>query len=320
MSTEVSTQVPELKKIEAENKEVIFKDWFFWVVVVFLAVTIAPFYILMFSETPTYELSKVTHMSKQQIINKFGKPSSVAGDDKSGYTYYYNSGFMISGTNKCANTIQLSANLFKKESDNYSVKLADTTLGSSYNDAIKRLGSPNRSETGYGKKSAIYLVDNNYILLLSCDCKSDKISSISYATYDSSLLNLRLDISFLAGVKTATETNISKKFKIIDKSTAGFETYYFINGFTLVVDNQNNAVKKVYINQDSIYNIQNVRVGDTLEKANNELGKPITSHEGVKNTTIYVYRLKDALLGNLHVTLSIDTSSKKIGYIEVAAA
>jgi len=296
------------------KKKPIFKRWWFWILSILAFIIIVS--ALSSGGSTVYELSKATTMSKKEIVEKFGKPDEVVRDDKDGYSYGYNTGFLVSGNEKGATQIQLaSAMIKKKSSDSY--KVLDAALGSSFDENIKRLGKPNLSITKDGKKNAAYLTKEGFIFTLSTESSSDKIAAIELSAYDESTIASSLDISKLLG-SLATEEEIKKVYEIKDKSSDQKTTTYGVEGFHLIVDNQDHTVKMLVLSSDSIYNIHGIRVGDSIDKANKVFGNPVNSMEGVKNTTQYTYKYEDTG-SSRKVTLSIDNSSKKIGYIEVSA-
>lgn len=297
-----------------KKKKPIFKRWWFWVLSVFVLIIIVSS--LSSGSSAVYELSKAATMSRQEIIEKFGKPDEIIREDNDGYSYGYNAGFIISGTDKGATSIVLSGDMVKNEaSDSY--KMLDATLGSSFDENVKRLGEPNLSITKDGKKNAVYLTKEDFLFTLSSESGGDKISAMELSAYDESSIVLSLDVSNLLG-SLATEEEIRKVYEIKDKSSDNNATTYAVEGFNLIVDNQDSIVKGIYIAGDSLYNIHGLRVGDSIDKANEVFGNPLNTMEGVKNTTQYVYQYDD-VTSVKKVILSIDNDSKKIGYIEVSS-
>lgn len=297
-----------------KKKKPLFKRWWFWVLSALILIIIVSS--LSSGSSAVLELSTATTMNRQEVIEKFGKPDEVIREDTDGYSYGYNAGFIISGKDKGATSIILSSDMVKNEASG-SYKMLDAALGSSFDENVKRLGEPNLSITKDGKKNAVYLTKEDFLFTLSAESNSDKISATELSTYDESTIALSLDVSNLLG-SLATEEEIQKVYKIKDKSSDNNATTYAVEGFNLIVDNQDNAVKGIYIAEDSIYNIHGIRVGDSIDKANEVFGNPLNTMEGVKNTTHYVYQYDD-VTSIKKVVLSIDNDSKKIGYVEVSS-
>lgn len=81
------------------KKKPLLKRWWFWLLSVF-ALFLFVGILSSGGESTAYELTKMTTMSKQQIIEKFGKPSEIVREDADGYSFGYDAGFMVSGTEK----------------------------------------------------------------------------------------------------------------------------------------------------------------------------------------------------------------------------
>lgn len=300
--------------VTKKKKKPIFKRWWFWVLSIFALIIIAGS--LSSGSSAVLELSKATTMNRQEIIDKFGRPDEIIREDNEGYIYGYNAGFIISGTDKGATSIVMSGDMVKNESSD-SYKMLDATLNSSFDENVKRLGEPNLSITKDGKKNAVYLTKEDFLFILSSEYGGDKISTLELSVYDQSSIVLALDVSNLLG-SLATEDEVKKVYKINDIYSDADTTTYTVEGFNLIVNNQDNIVKGVFIAENSIYNIHGVRVGDSINKANEAFGNPINTMEGVKNTTQYIYQYDDVTSVN-NVLLSIHNDSKEIGYIEVSS-
>jgi hypothetical protein len=295
------------------KKKSLFKRWWFWGLAIVIVIVIAS--VSSQSGSTVYELGKMTQMSKQQIIEKFGKPDEVVRDDKDGYNYVYNGGFTVSGTETGANNIVLSNELVKnKNSDAY--KIFDVQLNSSFEENVKRLGKPKLNLKKDNKNLAVYLTKEGLLLSFSSKYNEDKVSAIELSSYDTSMLSSALEIGKLLGNK-ATEDDIKQNFTIKDKSTDAATTMYALDGFNLVVDNKSQTISQVFISSDSIYNIQGIRTTDSLDKATKLFGNPIQTKEGVKNTTQYTYNVDNAGVKN-KIIVSADNTSKEIQYIELS--
>lgn len=81
-------------------------------------------------------------------------------------------------------------------------------MGSSFADNIARLGKPNLTQEKDGKKSVIYLTEEDYLLVFSTRVDTDEISTIQYSAYDSSVESAALDLSNLLGL-SATEDELN---------------------------------------------------------------------------------------------------------------
>lgn len=301
------------QSIGKPRKKPLLKRWWFWLLSVF-ALLLFVGILSSGGESTAYELTKMTTMSKQQIIEKFGKPSEIVREDADGYSYGYDAGFMVSGVEKGALEISMQKDMIKSpKSDTY--KIFDVTIGSSYDENITILGKPNLSTVKDGKKNAMYLTNEDFLLLFSTDFNSDQISSIDFVAYNGSLQSRSLDLSKILGL-TASEEEIKKLFEVKDKYTSQGETMYALEGFELVVDNQSNIVKQIIIPTNSIYNIQGIRTNDSLDKATQVLGKPLHTNEGVKNTTLYNYNFAGSQRPTI-VNLTVNNTDKKIVYMEI---
>ncbi|MED0705271.1 hypothetical protein [Aneurinibacillus aneurinilyticus] len=309
MSNELSGSL-----IESKKKKSIFKRWWFWGLSIFVLIVVA--IISSDGGSTAYELAKMQTMSKQQIIEKFGKPDEIVRDDKDGFMYGYHAGFDVRGTDKGALEINLSSDRVKKQGvDTY--KIFDVFLGDSFDESVKKLGKPNQSGLKDGKKNAMYLTKEDFLLIFTTEYDSDKIAAIRYVAYDESAESIALDISKMLGL-IATEEEIKKIFDIKDKNSNSDATTYSIEGFNMIVENQNNIVKSIWLT-NGIYNIHGIRIGDSIDKANKLFGPPKNSSEGVKNTTQYIYKYEGDT-NPKRIIISIDKNSKKIGYVEMVAS
>lgn len=301
------------QSIGRPRKKPLLKRWWFWLLSVF-ALFLFVGILSSGGESTAYELTKMTEMSKQQIIEKFGKPSEIVREDADGYSYGYDAGFMVSGNEKGALEISMQKDMIKATtSDTY--KIFDVTIGSSYDENVTRLGKPNLSTVKDGKKNAMYLTKEDFLLLFSTDFNSDQISSIDFVAYNGSLQSQSLDLSKMLGL-IASEEEIKKLFEVKDKNTSQGETLYSLEGFELVVDNQSNIVKQIIVPTNSIYNIQGIRINDSLDKATQLLGKPLHTNEGVKNTTLYSYSFAGSQRPTI-VNLTVNNTDNKIVYMEI---
>ncbi|MGM0711915.1 hypothetical protein [Brevibacillus parabrevis] len=298
--------------VERPKKKSLLKRWWSWllsILVLFMLIGV----LSSGGDSTAYELSKMTTMSKQQIIEKFGKPNEVVRDEKDGYSFGYDAGFMVRGAENGALEISMKKEKIKNStSDTY--KIFDVSIDSSFDENVTRLGQPNLSAVKDGKKNAMYLTKEDFLLLFSTDSNSDRISGIDFVAYDGSLQSQSLDLSKMLGL-TASEAEISKLYDIKDKSTSQGETLYTLEGFELVVDNQNNVVKQVVIPSNSIYNIHGIRVNNSFDKATQVFGKPIHTNEGVKNTTLYSFNYAGGQIPTI-VNLTVNNTDKKIVYME----
>ncbi|MEK5256138.1 hypothetical protein NST74_21920 [Paenibacillus sp. FSL F4-0125] len=309
-----TTEVIQSEKNKKSKKKPLLKRWWFWILALLVVITVVSI-LSSEGESTAYELSKMQTMAKEEIIMKFGEPNEVIRDDSDGYAIAYNSGFMVSGDKRGASEITLQEDAVKESSkDTY--KIFDVTLGSSFADNIARLGKPNLTQEKDGKKSVMYLTEEDYLLVISTRPDADKISTIQYSAYDSSMESLSLDLSSLLGL-SATEDELKSLYTIKDKSSSQGETMYaFEEGFELLVD-ENNLVKQLIISSNSVFNIHGIRTSDSLDKANQVFGEPISISAGVQGTTQYSYNYNSGAIPTT-VVLSID-SGNKIGYIQVNA-
>lgn len=305
-----------LSNEQPKRKKSIFKRWWFWLLaIVVIVILISALSSGSSSPSTIYELSKMQTMSKQQIIDKFGNPDETVRDDSEGYIYGYNDGFMVSGTAEGATEVTLQEDMIKNGSaDSY--KIFDATLGSSFDENIERLGKPNLSQLKDGKKSALYLTNEDFLLRISSGFNSDKIAAIQYSDYASSEEALALDLSRMLGL-SASEEEISALYTIKDKSSQNGETLYDLDGLQMIVNDKDLIVKQLILSSDSIYNLHGIRTGNTLEKANKLFGKPVNTSEGVKDTTQYTYQYDGGATPTV-VNLSVQNKDQRIGYIEVS--
>lgn len=302
------------KKVEKSKKKPLLKRWWFWILALFVVIITASL-LSSGGESTAYELSKMQTMTKDEIIAKFGEPDEVIHDDPDDYAIAYNAGFVVSGDNQGASEITLQEDAVKESSqDTY--KIFDVTLGSSFADNVTRLGKPNLTQEKDGKKRVIYLTKEDYLLVFSTKPDTDEISDIQYSAYDSSMDSASLDISSFLGL-SATEDELNSLYTIKDKSSSPGETMYVLEeGFEVIVDN-NNLVKQLIISTNSIFNIHGIRTSDSLDKANQTFGEPISTSAGVQDTTQYSYNYTGDAVPTT-VLLSAD-STNKIEYIQVNA-
>ncbi|MGG4143876.1 hypothetical protein ABEW34_12145 [Paenibacillus algorifonticola] len=307
MSGELMPTLPEVKK------KSIFKKWWFWLLAFVLLIVIIS--VSSQGESKIYELSQMVQMNKQQIVEKFGKPDEVVRDDQDGYSYAYNGGFTVSGNDKGASNIVLSSAFTKiKSTDSY--KIFDVQLDSSLQENIKRLGKPQLSLNQDDKNLVAYLTKEGYLLTFSSKYNEDKVSAIEISKYNSSTLSMALDISKMLN-NQATENDIKQSFTINDKSTESKITTYYLDDFSLIVDNKDQTILEVIINSDSIFNILGLRTSDSLDKAVQLFGEPVQTADGVQNTTRYIFKVDNAgKKSNLLVTA--DNSSKKIQFVSLS--
>lgn len=306
MTEEIMVTAPKAKK------KSLFKRWWFWGLALIVLIIIISSANGSGGGSTVFELSKASQMSKQQIVEKFGKPSEVVRDDKDGYSYSYNTGFTISGTDKGANNIVLSS-AFVKNKFNDSYKIFDVQLDSSFQENVTRLGTPQLNLSKDNRNLVAYLTKEGYLLTFSSKTNEDKVSAIEFSEYGSSSLSMALDISNLLNNK-ATDDDIKQNFTIKQKSPEAKVTTYYLDGCSLVVDNKDQIVTEVIINSESVYNINGLRTSDPLEKAVKSFGEPVQKADGVKNTTQYIFNVDNAGQKNkLHVTA--DNASKQIQYI-----
>ena len=187
-------------------------------------------------------------------------------------------------------------------------------MGSSFADNVARLGKPNLTQEKDGKKSVLYLTEEDYLLVFSTRPDTDEISTIQYSAYDSSMESASLDLSSLLGL-SATEDELKSLYTIKGKSSSQGETMYALKeGFEVLVD-YNNLVKQLVISSKSVFNIHGIRTSDSLDKANQVFGEPISTSAGVQDTIQYSYNYKQGAFPTT-VVLSVDNSNK-IGYIQV---
>lgn len=66
-------------------------------------------------DSTAYELSKLTQMTKQEIVDTFGEPDEITYDDNTGYHYHYNVGFSLIGNSSRASKVTLSTDLIIKK-------------------------------------------------------------------------------------------------------------------------------------------------------------------------------------------------------------
>ena len=314
MSIKYSNQENEAAYVK--HKKLILKQWWFWILSIMLIVIITIMTAGDGSTSTIFELSKTIYMSKQDIVNKFGSPDEIVRDDKEGYMYAYNNGFMISGDSNGAKEIEIISSAVKaKTKDSY--KIMDVTLASSFDENVKRLGTPENYVFIDGKKAAMYLTNEDFLLTFTTEYNSDIISQIKLVNYEDSTESIYLDLTKIIGT-IATEKDISNIFNIKDKSTQGNTTLYNLNDFYIAVENSNNTVIKAYITGNNLYNIAGLRINDNLDKAKYLFGKPSFSSEGVKNTTKYIFEYVDDFSNKttrIHITIKNDTN--KIIYMEV---
>lgn len=271
-------------------------------------------------QSMVYELALTTTMSRQDIVSKFGKPDEVVIDNADGYMYIYSEGFSITGDDNGATEIELRVDGIKKNtSDTY--KLMDVTIGSSFDENIKRLGEPDLALSSGGQKGAMYLTKEDFILVFLTGIDTDNVESIRLVSYSDSLESMGLDLCKILGT-IATEDEIRDIYKVNNKYSDSKAATYDIKGFNLVVDNESNIITQIVIAEDGIFNFAGVRLGDTLEKAKEVFGEPLSSMEGVLNTIQYAFKYDDSLglTAPKRIDVTIDMETGKIDYLEANIA
>ncbi len=267
-----------------------------------------------------YELALTTSMSRQDITDKFGKPDEVVQDDADGYIYIYNEGFSVTGDDKGATEISLQADAIKKNtSDTY--KIMDVTIGSSFDENVKRLGDPDLSTKSDGQKGAMYITKEDFILVFMTGIDTDSIGTVRLVNYSDSFESMGLDLCNLLG-SSATENEIKAAYKINSKSSESQVTSYDLKGFDIVVNNESNTIQQVIIAENSIFNLAGVRLGSTLDKAREVFGEPISTMEGVLNTTQYTFNYDDSLglAAAKRINVTVDNETGKVDYLEANIA
>ncbi|CAM4344334.1 hypothetical protein FHS16_002512 [Paenibacillus endophyticus] len=300
---------------ETKKKKTILKKWWFWVIAIIVLFIVILAASDSTDESIVYELGQVQAMNKQEIVEKFGKPSEVVRDDAEGYLYSYDSGFTINGNDSEAASIMLSNELVKGNAA-HAFKIFDIQLNSTFSEHVKRLGNPSLQLVQDNRNLVAYLTNEGALLTFTSTSNEDKVTAIELSPYDSSSIAMALDISSLLHNQT-TEEEIKKSFVLKEKSTDATTTLYIIEGFQIIVDNKSHTVTKVIINTDSVYNVAGLRPTDSLDKANRILGTPTQSKEGIKNTTQYLFNSSDAVSDST-IIVSADNSSNIIQYVELS--
>lgn len=160
-----------------KQKKSLLKRWWLWgIIFIVLSILIG---LLDSGGGTAYELSRLQLMSKQEIIDKFGEPDMVLYDHVGGYYYQYDTGFTVQGTDKGATEVILTNDYVKKKTDD-SYKIFDVYLGSSFDENVKRLGTPDDKGITDGYPYASYFTKENFILTILSDPQNDEVVFISY--------------------------------------------------------------------------------------------------------------------------------------------
>lgn len=265
------------------------------------------------SEIELLHLGTLQEMNKEQVIKLLGEPDEIIKNSDTEYSFGYNNGLYVSGTEQGVYEIVAAKDMVKKDNKT-DYELFGLGIDSSYESTVNRLGKPNLSLTTGQKKTAVYLLnDVDFLLILKTAYNSDLITDIRYASYNDSSISSSFDLGKLL-VREYTEDELKGNYSIKDRQSSSNGVLYSMEGFNIWVDKQNN-VQNINVSSESLYNFRGLRMHDTLEKANQLFGKPIDTSEGVSNTTRYTYNYEDGPNTCL-IHISIKNDSKDIQYIE----
>lgn len=271
------------------KKKSFFKRWWFWVLAALVLLMVIG--ILSSGGNSNIELSTLMSMNRQQIVEKFGKPDNILTDSKYEFEYAYD-GFHVRGNDKNVVEVILSNGFLKKKKvDSYT--LARLTLDSSYDEAIKNLGTPDKVNQSKNMKGAEYLTKDDYILkIMTKDMNTDKIDEIQLTEYKSSL-EAKNDMSETLGAD-ATEDKLKSIFEITDKKSNSIDNIYTVLGkMELYVDKGTNQISSIHLTGRSVYDIFGLRVGDSSDDAEKVLGKSTDNIQLSQTDTQFVYKYKD---------------------------
>ena len=128
------------------------------------------------------DLSLLTSMSKQKIIEKIGKPTTVISDDASDYSYMYeNYGMMLLGNNNGATTITLNTKVaLKKSSVPYS--MYEVKIGDSFKNTLKKWDKVKISSNPDGDRIATSTTKEGYSFAFVASKDSDAITGFTLST------------------------------------------------------------------------------------------------------------------------------------------
>ncbi|WP_214626533.1 hypothetical protein [Paenibacillus agaridevorans] len=290
----------------------IYKRFWFWIL--FGVIALAAVIILVGGRTQVYELTELRTMNKEQIKEKFGSPDEITFDENDNFWYGFDNGFMVRGTERGAEEVTLIKDFVDKQSYG-KYKIADIYLNSSFDENVSRLGKPDMLLTVDDKKTALYMVDHDFLLSFGSDYKSDAIFGINYAAYNESTEITGLDLSELLN-PLGVEEKITKNYEVKDTQTSSDQTTYLLEGTQIIVDNNNFTVKEIILSSKSVYNAYGLRIGDDLNKATDALGTPI---EGSDEETKYRYvdNSMELLSLSVIVDITVDGGTQKINRIHL---
>jgi len=223
------------------------------------------------------DLSDLMAVDKQQVVKQVGKPSTVIRDDKEQFEYEYNTGVSLIGSDSGVNSITLANNLVTKEtSDIY--KLSGVTLDSSFDENVKRLGTPDGLIPKGDRTMAIYLRDKSSFLVLITGVKNDKVSTVSIVPH--SLMDDMLTLnaanyldSTMKRINSGDTLTIRSKY-ITNESD---DLYLISSNLELCTDGTTGIIKSVKITGKSMYDIFGITVGSPFDDLTKDIGSPYES-------------------------------------------
>ncbi len=309
------TQKTDLSSKPKKQRPILMGLGFLTIVAISLIITFVPIGGSESNDSGSLRLDTLQPMNKEQVIKLLGEPDEIVVNNDENYTFGYDNGISVSGTEQGVYEFFAQQAMIKKDSK-AEYEIFGVGLGSSFDNNVNRLGKPNLSLVADQKKAALYILkDIDYLFILSTSYNSDLISDIQYASYNDSLVSANLDLGRLL-VREFSEEGSKSNYNITDRQTSPNGVLYSMEGFNIWVDKQN-VVKNINISTESVYNFRGLRMHDSIEKANQIFGDPITTSKGVSNTTRYTYIYEEGPNTTCLILISVNNDNNKIQFIEV---
>lgn len=309
MSIELTTQD------QVKRKKSLLKRWWLWVTLGLTCLIVVG--ALAASSSEAYDLANLSEMSKQEVIEKLGKPdkSWIIRDENDDYYYTYPSGVTIIGNAKYASEISLVEDTNGKSS-NKQFNIVGMTLGSNISDYAEVLGTANIDLVSpEGSRSRMYHdVKEDIILNLLTD--SDRIIGIRYVHYDKSDESIALNLANYIG-NAVEEKQLISELGVKSTITGNVDNTYYFGSSNMAnwvkKDTESGQVIEVALSNGRFFNIGSLRIGDSLEKAKSLFGDPISSADGVDGVQIDTYEYEDFNDFNVEVS----SSKNEVGFIKI---
>lgn len=268
--------------------------------------------------TEEYDLSELRGLDRTTVLQKLGTPnkSELVYDDETSYYYMYSTGLSVMGKEDGITELILATGDIE-EKGNVIYTVQGIALDSSFDKAVKTLGTPNWSGSSEGRQSVMYHdPKEDMILNLLSDVDSEKIVGIRYVKYDSSAESDAMKLLNLIGV-SFNEEQIKRDLNVNNSIPNPDETTHYFASSTMenwVKRKQSNdQVFELELSSTKFFNVGGLRIGDSYSKAEELFGKPIKTEDGYEDVKLVTFDLESK--GGYQ--LEISTSNGKIGFISV---